>query len=126
MTEVSVCPLDAFGAGSWMRPEVTGYRRVPMTTYLPRAGVVSLDGEWSFSLLERPELVLARDLSGPTSGWALIDVPGCWTMQGFDAPQYTNVQMPFPGPPPAVPEQNPTGVYPVSYTHLTLPTNREV
>ena len=27
------------------------------------------------------------------------------------APQYTNVQMPFPGPPPHVPDDNPTGVY---------------
>jgi beta-galactosidase len=33
-------------------------------------------------------------------------------MQGVgDPPQYTNIQMPFPGPPPAVPEENPTGVY---------------
>ena len=29
----------------------------------------------------------------------------------WDKPQYTNVQMPFPGQPPVVPEVNPTGVY---------------
>jgi beta-galactosidase len=87
-----------------------------MTTYLPRADVVSLDGEWSFALRERPEHVLADDLVGPIAGWATIEVPGCWTMQGFDAPQYTNVQMPFPGPPPRVPDRNPTGVYRRSVT----------
>ena len=33
-------------------------------------------------------------------------------MQGFaDKPHYTNVQMPFPGLPPSIPEANPTGVY---------------
>ena len=29
----------------------------------------------------------------------------------FDLPHYTNVQMPFPGKPPQLPEVNPTGVY---------------
>jgi beta-galactosidase len=28
-----------------------------------------------------------------------------------DLPQYTNVQMPFPGPSPSLPDRNPTGVY---------------
>ena len=89
------------------RSQLTGYGRLPMTTYLPRPDVVALDGEWSFSLRERPEQVLVDDLVGPTDGWASIEVPGCWTMQGFDSPQYTNVQMPFPGPPPAVPDRQP-------------------
>ncbi len=43
--------------------------------------------------------------------WAEVDVPGLWTMQGFDRPIYTNVQMPFRGVPPQVPEANPTGLY---------------
>ncbi|RYG57073.1 beta-galactosidase, partial [bacterium] len=34
-----------------------------------------------------------------------------WTMQGYDRPHYTNVQMPFPQEPPFVPEENPTGCY---------------
>jgi beta-galactosidase len=32
-------------------------------------------------------------------------------MQGFGAPHYTNVVMPFPNPPPTVPADNPTGLY---------------
>lgn len=82
-----------------------------MSTYLARDEVLSLDGEWAFRLCERPEDVTALDLTGPTARWAGIEVPGCWTMQGFDHPQYTNIQMPFPGPPPQVPDANPTGVY---------------
>jgi beta-galactosidase len=82
-----------------------------MATYLARGDEVALDGEWSFTLLPKPESVLDEHLDGDTSTWTTIEVPGCWTMQGFDRPHYTNVQMPFPGPPPAVPRHNPTGVY---------------
>lgn len=103
--------LDAFGARSWTRPEATGYGRLPMATYLGRDDAVVLDGDWSFALRARPEDVTADDLAGATAGWPAVAVPGCWTMQGFDRPQYTNVQMPFPGPPPRVPDDNPTGVY---------------
>lgn len=82
-----------------------------MSTYLARGGEHSLDGEWAFVLRDRPEDVTPADLAGATDGWASVEVPGCWTMQGFDRPQYTNIQMPFPGPPPRLPEANPTGVY---------------
>jgi beta-galactosidase len=82
-----------------------------MATYLPRADVVSLDGDWSFSMRAGPYEVTPADLAGPTGDWATVAVPGCWTMQGFEGPQYTNVQMPFAGPPPRVPDDNPTGVY---------------
>jgi beta-galactosidase len=90
---------------SWTRPEAVSFNRLPMTTFLrDEAEVVSLDGDWSFTLLERPD--------GATRAETTVAVPGCWTMQGLgDPPQYTNIQMPFPGPPPAVPDANPTGVY---------------
>lgn len=104
-------PLDAFGPRSWAVPEVTGVGRVPMATYLERPQVLPLDGDWAFVLRDRPEDVSERDLTGPVIDWARVEVPGCWTMQGFDRPQYTNVVMPFPGPPPRVPDDNPTGVY---------------
>ena len=111
MTKVSQYALDAFGPRSWTRPELTGYGRVPMSTYLPRPDVVPLDGPWSFAWRERPELVRAEEITGPAEDWATVEVPGCWTMQGYDFPHYTNVQMPFAGSPPDVPDLNPTGVY---------------
>jgi len=67
----------------------------------------SLDGIWQFALLDRP--TTEPDFDRPD--WKDVDVPGCWTMQGFDTPIYTNVQMPFRSLPPAVPDENPTGLY---------------
>ncbi len=72
---------------------------------------VELDGEWSFRLFDAPESVEWSDLSGATAAWSAIEVPGCWTMQGFDKPIYTNIAMPFGGRPPEVPAENPTGLY---------------
>ncbi len=70
---------------------------------------LSLDGEWNFQLLDRPD-------QEPSKRWQSIPVPGLWTMingeQPFgDKPIYTNTQMPFDHLPPLVPEDNPTGVY---------------
>ncbi len=67
----------------------------------------SLDGLWQFALLDRPTTEPDFD----RSDWKDVDVPGCWTMQGFDTPIYTNVQMPFRLLPPDVPDENPTGLY---------------
>ena len=74
----------------------------------------SLDGRWSFRLFDSPSDVSPRAIRGETAGraWTTVAVPGNWTMQGVgDPPQYTNVRMPFAGPPPRLPERNPTGVY---------------
>lgn len=83
----------------------------------------SLDGAWKFALLDSPLDDEAMD-GGPrnelcdwflpsrsVSRWSDIQVPGTWTLQGFDKPQYLNVQMPFDTLPPAVPDKNPTGLY---------------
>lgn len=104
-------PLNSFGPRSWARPEALAFGRLPMTTYLSRGNEEPLDGEWAFTLAPKPEGISDDHLDGPTDRWARAEVPGCWTMQGFDKPIYTNVQMPFPGPPPSVPRHNPTGVY---------------
>lgn len=106
-------PLDAFGPRSWATPDTISANRLPMTASVRRdpASRVSLDGTWAFRLFDAPEDVADRNLSGPTSDWASIELPGLWTLQGFDHPHYTNVEMPFPGPPPHVPDANPTGVH---------------
>jgi beta-galactosidase len=94
----------------WAAPELVSWQRLPMHA-VPRAAGVPLDGEWRFQLLPSPD--------APLSGrWARIAVPGCWDMQDFDdihgvadLPWYTNVRMPWPGPPPDPPAANPAGVY---------------
>ena len=88
----------------WESPELTAMNRLPMHS-VPHDDVLSLNGTWRFQLLRRPD--------APTGDeWSEATVPGCWTMQDtWDLPHYTNVQMPFSGEPPHVPELNPTGVY---------------
>ncbi len=73
----------------------------------------SLDGDWEFLGLERPEQVTGEMLNGNSGRrkWGTMPVPANWTLHGFGHPHYTNQNMPFPGDPPEVPEANPTGVY---------------
>jgi beta-galactosidase len=74
---------------------------------------LSLDGRWRFRCVGRPEEAPA-DFPAPgfdDSGWGELPVPSNWTLHGHDRPHYTNVVMPFGTEPPAVPEDNPTGLY---------------
>ncbi len=138
--------FDTLDGRPWLDPEVTAMNRLPMrplavpcpdretarrldatdpTTYTASPWWRSLDGTWRFRLHERPEDVPLEAVDPATDdrGWDRIAVPGPWTMQGFGAPHYTNVIMPFPGPPPVVPgavddAPNPTGVH---RTTVTVP-----
>lgn len=74
----------------------------------------SLTGRWDFRLFDSPDAVPESAVLRPvgTRGWTKVSVPGNWTLQDVgDLPHYTNVQMPFDGPPPRLPDHNPTGVY---------------
>jgi len=77
---------------------------------------LSLNGVWKLRLVDRPEDFRIDDLRAKADGlgkaWKPVTVPGNWTMQDVgDYPHYTNIDMPFDGPPPRLPEHNPTGVY---------------
>jgi len=118
---------------TWMAPECISLNRSPMrATAYPFASArsaraldreaspwfASLDGQWRFRMADRPEAVSLADVAAETdrSTWASVAVPGNWTLQGYGAPHYTNVQMPFPDEPPFVPEENPTGIYATNFT----------
>ncbi len=119
------------GMEAWTKPEITHVNRLPMRSSLVPAPdaetargakrnpwIRSLDGRWKFLLAESPDRAPAGFMS-PTlddGGWDEVDVPGLWTMQGYDRPIYTNVQMPFRGAPPEVPAENPTGIYRTTFT----------
>lgn len=123
---------------TWQSPETLSLNRLPARATLypyPTAAAArgydrgkspwwqSLNGEWDFCLVGRPEEVPAefvRPDFAPTVAWSKLPVPSNWTMHGHDRPHYTNVIMPFPNPPPSVPEQNPTGLY---RTTLTVPAD---
>ena len=114
----------------WETPELTGVNRLPGRAWtLPYEGnaaaavtghdtgrptVLSLDGEWAFRMVEQPERTVPGfpDPSLDDSDWDRVTVPGNFTMQGYDHPHYTNIQMPFaPNRAPHVPRRNPTGLY---------------
>ncbi|HEY2658899.1 MAG TPA: glycoside hydrolase family 2 TIM barrel-domain containing protein [Caulobacteraceae bacterium] len=113
---------------TWVHPETISVGRLPARASLwpyadaasaatyDRAAtpyVISLNGDWRFSLAARPETI-PPDFIKPDfddSAWAVLPVPSNWTMHGYDRPHYTNVQMPFMDPPPNVPAENPTGLY---------------
>lgn len=111
---------------AWRWPACHEMNRLPMRSPFPRHRSVaaaragkaspfekSLDGEWEFLGLARPEEVTDAMLASPARNmdWGTMPVPANWTLHGFGQPHYTNVQMPFPGDPPEVPDANPTGVY---------------
>jgi beta-galactosidase len=110
-------------------PEVLGFNRLP-----PRAAMIEgrdaesvrrgvsdrmcLDGEWEFRTFDSPEDAYgAVEVCDLGEECRKIRVPSSWgEIAGFDAPHYTNVQMPFSGNPPCSPEHNPTGVYRRTFT----------
>lgn len=109
----------------WKRPEIVAIKREPLRpSPMPYSSLTeafqqepsvfhqSLNGKWKFEFCQSPEKAPAdfmqRDFDDST--WKELDVPGCWTMQGHDYNHYVNVQMPFAGDQPFVPE-SPTGLY---------------
>lgn len=116
----------------WETPELTEIKRLPMratltpykTAQQALAGkadkspwVLKLDGKWDFRYYTSPLQVKPEELGVAVGGkWDKIEVPGNWTMQGYDKPHYTNVIMPFENNPPFVPAENPTGVYRTGFT----------
>lgn len=123
---VTQLPLFSVGGtATWQIPQLTHLNRLPARTVLvpfPDAAsamrsepeqspfYLSLDGKWRFRYLERPS-DLEPAMIERVEDLPFIEVPGVWTRQGYGRPHYTNIQMPFPNDPPAVPEDNPVGVY---------------
>ncbi len=99
----------------WADPTQLQIHRLPIHVPLGGFDARSLDGTWSLEMFESPDSVPAEAIDGLRRRSVDVDVPGNWTMQdlgGFvDRPHYTNIQMPFEGPPPRLPDRNPTGVY---------------
>ena len=83
-------------------------RKAPRSYYIP-GGVskyILLNGEWDFAYF-------SRDIDVPEviENWDKIPVPSCWQNLGYENPNYTNINYPYPCDPPYVPDENPCGVY---------------
>jgi len=120
--------FNTTGSKPWENPTLTQINRLtshsPIIPFPDHQSALSgdpsqspwfrlLNGKWQFKLFDRPEDVPEThvEASLKDSGWDRIGVPGCWTMQGYDRPHYTNIDMPFSETPPRVPRENPTGLY---------------
>lgn len=65
-----------------------------------------LNGEWNFKFYESE-----ADASLTPDKWDKVKVPSCWQTLGYEKPNYTNINYPYPVDPPYVPDINPCGVY---------------
>ena len=82
--------------------------RLPQRSYYIPGGAADytlLNGEWDFAFYEN------GDRAAAPQKWDRIQVPGCWQLQGYEHPNYTNICYPYPCDPPFVPDVNPMGVY---------------
>ena len=70
---------------------------------------VSLNGRWAFRYYEALPQLPDTWLTDPLPD--TMPVPGNWQRNGFDRPEYFNVNYPIPYDPPYVPTANPCGVY---------------
>lgn len=78
--------------------------------YIPEGSEkCTLNGEWRFKYFEN------GDNAGEIEEWDNIEVPSCWQLKGYENPNYTNINYPFPCDPPYVPDINPLGVYERSF-----------
>ncbi len=82
-------------------------RMAPRSYYIPEGdGYQLLNGIWDFCYYEADYM----EEEVPKQ-WDSITVPSCWQLMGYDAPNYTNQNYPYPVDPPYLPDENPMGVY---------------
>ena len=70
-----------------------------------------LNGEWDFRFYSSVYELLSAPWEISAEEFRKFPVPGCWQIEGYDRPQYMDVDYPIPYDPPYVPIDNPCGVY---------------
>ena len=83
-------------------------RLAPRSYYIPggKSEYILLNGNWNFKYFSRDV-----DYCDEIDKWDEIYVPSCWQILGYENPNYTNINFPYPCDPPYVPNDNPCGVY---------------
>lgn len=87
----------------------TSENRLPQRSYYIPAGKSEyklLNGDWRFAYFSRD-----IDMPEKIEKWDTVPVPSCWQALGYENPNYTNINYPYPYDPPFVPDDNPCGVY---------------
>ena len=83
-------------------------RMKPRSYYIPEgvSKYTLLNGEWDFAYFSSD-----NDVPEKIEKWDKIPVPSCWQILGYENPNYTNFNYPYPVDPPYVPDKNPCGIY---------------
>ena len=94
---------------NYENPMTTSENRcAPRSYYIPegKSEYTLLNGQWNFAFF-------SRDIDVPEviEKWDTIPVPSCWQLHGYENPNYSNINYPYPCDPPYVPDDNPCGVY---------------
>ncbi|MGM9680288.1 MAG: glycoside hydrolase family 2 TIM barrel-domain containing protein, partial [Eubacteriales bacterium] len=74
----------------------------------------SLCGRWNFLYFPTPDQIPEFDREDFTADYEKMTVPMNWQNalgRGYDVPNYTNVNYPYPCDPPHVPDANPSALY---------------
>ena len=90
-------------------PEKTAKNRLPQRAYyIPegRSSRTLLNGDWRFRYFPRD-----IDVPEKITEWDTVPVPSCWQLLGYEEPNYTNINYPYPCDAPFVPDDNPVGIY---------------
>ena len=90
-------------------PLKTSENRMPPRSYYIPTGVSKytlLNGEWDFAYFKS-----VAEVPDKIENWDKIPVPSCWQILGYENPNYTNINYPYPVDPPYVPDENPCGIY---------------
>ena len=131
---LAAAPISAQTFKEWLDPEVNAVNRAPMRSEAfafkkgekgsfkedrkNSSNYLSLNGDWKFNWVNdassRPTDFWKKDFND--KGWDTIKVPGCWELNGYGDPMYTNMAYPwdrfFRNDPPNVPDQdNHVGTY---------------
>ena len=83
--------------------------RLPQRSYyIPenKNAYLDLNGEWDFKYYSADFLE-----EESITNWDKISVPSCWQLKGYENPNYTNINYPYPVDPPYLPVENPLGIY---------------
>lgn len=72
---------------------------------------ILLSGEWNFKYFKSYYDINELDLSFNQTHFSKISVPSNIQLHGYDLPNYTNLNYPFPCNPPFTPNENPAAVY---------------
>ncbi|MBQ3817184.1 MAG: glycoside hydrolase family 2 [Clostridia bacterium] len=94
-------------------PQKTSENRMKARSwYIPsgRCSYQLLNGSWRFAYFEN------GDIADEITRWVTTEVPSCWQLKGYENPNYTNINYPFPYDLPLVPDINPVGVYEKDFT----------